>query len=105
MSPPPEASQWVREWVQQNQYVHTSGPKAPWITTEDHVAGWTWTKERTASGQSRLTPAQLKAGAEDPTLADLGAGLANFPYFTGYSPTRWRCVFHVLFVGQDFFRP
>jgi len=47
--PPSGASQWVREWATQNRAVHNTAPTAPWISSADHIAGWKWTKERTAS--------------------------------------------------------
>ena len=60
------------------------------ITTEQHIEGWKKAKERTAPGHSGLTTAHWKASCSRPYLAALDASWANYPYITGYAPSRWK---------------
>ena len=61
------------------------------ILTSECQSGWRKAKERTSSAMRHGTHfGHWKAGHLDDTIADIHTSLANIPYLTGYSPTRWQ---------------
>lgn len=96
-SPPIGINDHTRSYLEELSWVNQAAINTPQdmftkysITTEEHIAGWKWAKERTAPGYSGITTAHWKAACLDPTLAAIDAAWANYPYVTGYSPKRWR---------------
>jgi hypothetical protein len=96
-SPPIGINDHTRSYLDELSWVNQAAINTPQdmftkysITTEEHIAGWKWAKERTAPGYSGITTAHWKAACLDPTLAAIDAAWANYPYVTGYSPKRWR---------------
>ena len=76
--------------LRMNEEVAQAPPMSTIITTEDHCDGWRRVRERTSSGPSGLHFGHFKAGTTHPLIADFEATMANIPFATGYSPSRWQ---------------
>jgi hypothetical protein len=99
-TPPAGTDPYAAELLQRMTWacdpIDRKGPQAMFdtsdslgITTADHIAGWKWSKERTAPGHSGLTTAHWKASCSSKTLAPIDASWANYAYTTGCPPSRW----------------
>ena len=60
------------------------------LSLEQYVAEVNRLRETTSSSPSDITPAMIKTDSLDPELAEIGWRRLNFPWFTVYSPKRYR---------------
>ena len=68
------------------KHVHVPSP----MTVEECQYGWKGVKERTSSSsQGGVYMIHWKAGHLDNYIASVHTDLANVPYTTGYSSSRW----------------
>ena len=92
--PPPGTNKYAAMLLKQLKmpdHVRTA-PLPAFIMTEQFIAGWQHTKERTTTGSLFLHFGHFKAGVRDITIAEFEATMAHIPYATGYSPKRWQHV-------------
>jgi hypothetical protein len=92
-APPPGTDPYAEKLIQHlrmEEDVASAPPMSTVITTEEHCRGWQRVRERTSSGPSGLHFGHFKAGATRRSVADFEATMANIPFATGYSPTRWQ---------------
>ena len=66
--------------------------KATPISYEDYSEEVKRLLEGTSSGPSVVTPVMINTGIMDTELAEIGWRGFNFPWCTGYSPSRYRKV-------------
>ena len=91
--PPPGTDLYAAKLIRHlrmDARVAQAPPMSTIITTDDHCEGWHHVQERTSSGPTGVHFGHFKAGTTRPLVADFDATMANIPFATGYSPTRWR---------------
>ena len=91
--PPPGTDPYAAKLLlhlRMDETVSSARPMSTIITTEEHCDGWRRVKERTSSGPCGPHFGHFRAGTTNRLIADFEATMANIPFATGYSPSRWR---------------
>ena len=66
------------------------------ITCEEYRRGWRKVKEKISSSPTGLHVGHWKCGSLDNTINWVNASMANIPYLSGYSPSRWQQGINVM---------
>jgi hypothetical protein len=66
------------------------------ISLDDHTHFWKHAKESTSCYPAEMSFATMRAGANDPKIAELDCNAANIPLKGGFAPLRWRWCLDVM---------
>jgi hypothetical protein len=93
-APPPGTDIYACKLIRQLQMdpqVAAALPMKVTFSVDQHIQGiWRKAREFTATGPKGITFSHFIAASHDPLLASFDATMANIPYASGYSSSRWQ---------------